>query len=101
MHDGTIVAQGSENKRYMADIMAAGPHAGHFTAKLTITNVAIEDQESENKLVVKNELGQTEYRFSLGLGEKPPVGELSNTLWATSQFGQVCLCRQLTSNSTL
>lgn len=71
MHDKTIVAQGSENKRYKAAIMAPGPQPGYFTAKLTITNVEEQDQESENMLIVKNDLGETEYRFSLGLGEKP------------------------------
>ena len=33
------------------------------------------DEGSENKLIVQNELGKTEYKFRLGLGEKPPVGE--------------------------
>jgi len=73
MHDGTEVGQGGENGRFKSLLMVAGPHPGHFTAKLIINNVIAEDQESENKLVVKNELGETEYRFSLGLGKKPPV----------------------------
>lgn len=73
MHDGITVAQASSNDRYVSALMTPGPHPGHFTAKLTINEVKLEDQESENKLVVTNELGMTEYRFSLGLGEKPPV----------------------------
>jgi len=35
--------------------------------------VTKEDQESENVLVVKNELGETQYKFRLGVGERPPV----------------------------
>ena len=73
MHDKTVVAQASENGRFTAAMMQDGPHTGMYTAKLTINKVAVEDQESENKLIVQNELGQTEYRFSLGLGEKPAV----------------------------
>jgi len=72
MHDGTVVAMGSENGRYKASLMQAEtPHAGYFSAKLTITTVEEGDQESENSLFVVNELGETEYRFTLGLGEKP------------------------------
>lgn len=75
MHDKTIVPQGSEsiNRRFVAGKPESGPHAGYFTAKLTINKVDEKDQNSVNKLIVKNELGETEYRFSLGVGEKPAV----------------------------
>ena len=61
--------------RFTSSILTPGPHAAHFTAKLTIDKVTKEDQESENVLVVKNELGETQYKFRLGVGERPPVGE--------------------------
>ena len=59
--------------------------------------MAVEDQESENKLIVQNELGQTEYRFSLGLGEKPAVGKSSRTLL---KRGQKTLIRAVTHLSS-
>ena len=76
MHDGTEVAQGSSNKRYTSDILKAGPHDGHFTAKLTIDKVLKTDGETTSKLIVKNQLGETTYEFVMGIGERPPPGEL-------------------------
>merc|ERR1712073_224086 len=32
-----------------------------------------EDVESKNVLVVQNDLGETQYEFSLGVGQRPPV----------------------------
>jgi len=72
MHDGTEVAQGSSNKRYTSDILKAGPHDGHFTAKLTIDKVLKTDGETTSKLIVKNQLGETTYEFVMGIGERPP-----------------------------
>jgi len=75
MHDGTEVAQGSSNKRYTSDILKAGPHDGHFTAKLTIDKVLKTDGETTSKLIVKNQLGETTYEFVMGIGERPPPVE--------------------------
>ena len=61
--------------RFTSAVLKEGPHDGHYTAKLTIDKVTKEDQESENVLVVKNDLGETQYKFRLGVGERPPVGE--------------------------
>merc|ERR1711981_1485152 len=73
MHDETIVPMGGTNNRFTSAVLEDGPHAGHYTAKLTIDKVTKEDQESENVLVVQNDLGETQYKFSLGVGERPPV----------------------------
>jgi len=73
MHDGTIVPMGGAQKRFTSAVLEDGPHAGHYTAKLTIDKVTKEDQESANVLVVQNDLGETQYKFSLGAGERPPV----------------------------
>jgi len=73
MHDGTIVPMGGAQKRFTSAVLEDGPHAGHYTAKLTIDKVTKEDQESDNVLVVQNDLGETQYKFSLGVGERPPV----------------------------
>ena len=75
MHDETIVPMGGTLNRFTSAVLEDGPHAGHYTAKLTIDKVTKEDQESDNVLVVQNELGETQYKFSLGVGERPPVGE--------------------------
>lgn len=75
MHDGTTVAQGSSNGRYTSALLIAGPHEGHFTAKLTIDKVLKEDGETTNKLIVKNTLGETTYDFVMGIGERPPPVE--------------------------
>ena len=75
MHDETIVPIGGTLNRFTSAVLEDGPHAGHYTAKLTIDKVTKEDQESDNVLVVQNELGETQYKFSLGVGERPPVGE--------------------------
>jgi len=73
MHDGTEVMEGSESldKRFVADVLTEGPNNGQYTAKLTIKSVAASDAGTENNLVVKNALGETSYKFSLSLGEKP------------------------------
>ena len=84
MHDGTIVPMGGAQKRFTSAVLEDGPHSGHYTAKLTIDKVTKEDQESDNVLVVQNDLGETQYKFSLGVGERPPVGEFSKT--ALSHF---------------
>jgi hypothetical protein len=34
----------------------------------------LQDEETVNTLVVKNELGETEIRFRLGLGDQPRAG---------------------------
>jgi hypothetical protein len=73
MHDETIVPIGGTLNRFTSAVLEDGPHAGHYTAKLTIDKVTKEDQESDNVLVVKNDLGETQYKFSLGVGERPPV----------------------------
>lgn len=73
MHDKTIVPMGGTLSRFTSAVLEDGPHAGHYTAKLTIDKVTKEDQESENVLVVQNDLGETQYKFSLGVGERPPV----------------------------
>jgi len=73
MHDKTEVPMGGAMSRFTSSVLTPGPHAAHFTAKLTIDKVTKEDQESENVLVVKNELGETQYKFRLGVGERPPV----------------------------
>ena len=54
-----------------------GPAEGYYTLMLTINEVKTEDSETSNTLVVKNDLGETEYKFTLGLGKKPdpPAGE--------------------------
>merc|ERR1711974_349812 len=64
---------GGTLSRFTSAVLEDGPHAGHYTAKLTIHKVTKEDQESENVLVVQNDLGETQYKFSLGVGERPPV----------------------------
>merc|ERR1711974_314923 len=64
---------GGTLSRFTSAVLEDGPHAGHYTAKLTIDKVTKEDQESENVLVVQNDLGETQYKFSLGVGERPPV----------------------------
>ena len=69
---------GGSIKRFTAAMLEDGPHAGHFTAKLTINEVTKEDVESKNVLVVQNDLGETQYEFSLGVGQRPPVGELNH-----------------------
>ena len=79
MHDETIVPMGGTLSRFTSAVLEDGPHAGHYTAKLTIDKVTKEDQESENVLVVQNDLGETQYKFSLGVGERPPVGESCKT----------------------
>jgi len=48
-----------------------GPAEGYYTLMLTINEVKTEDSETSNTLVVKNDLGETEYKFTLGLGKKP------------------------------
>jgi len=73
MHDETIVPIGGTLNRFTSAVLEDGPHAGHYTAKLTIDKVTKEDQESDNVLVVQNDLGETQYKFSLGVGERPPV----------------------------
>merc|ERR1712051_653602 len=73
MHDETIVPMGGTLNRFTSAVLEDGPHAGHYTAKLTIDKVTKEDQESDNVLVVQNDLGETQYKFSLGVGERPPV----------------------------
>jgi len=73
MHDETIVPMGGTLNRFTSAVLEDGPHAGHYTAKLTIDKVTKEDQESDNVLVVQNDLGETQYKFSLGIGERPPV----------------------------
>merc|ERR1739844_180865 len=73
MHDETIVPMGGTNNRFTSAVLEDGPHAGHYTAKLTIDKVTKEDKEKDNVLVVKNDLGETQYKFSLGVGERPPV----------------------------
>jgi len=73
MHDGTIVPMGGAQSRFTSTIIQDGPHAGQYTAKLTIDKVTKEDEESDNVLVVQNELGNATYKFSLGVGERPPV----------------------------
>merc|ERR1712088_1294043 len=73
MHDGTIVPMGGAQSRFTSTIIQDGPHAGQYTAKLTIDKVTKEDEESDNVLVVQNDLGETQYKFSLGVGERPPV----------------------------
>lgn len=75
MYDGTQISGASESldKRFKADDLVPGPSDGLFTAQLTITKVTEEDAASENKLIVTNSEGTTEYTFSLGLGEKPPT----------------------------
>ena len=70
---------GGAQKRFTSAVLEDGPHAGHYTAKLTIDKVTKEDQESDNVLVVQNDLGETQYKFSLGVGERPPVGESCKT----------------------
>ena len=75
MHDETIVPMGGTKNRFTSAVLEDGPHAGHYTAKLTIDKVTKEDKEKDNVLVVKNDLGETQYKFSLGVGERPPVGE--------------------------
>lgn len=70
---------GGAQKRFTSAVLEDGPHAGHYTAKLTIDKVTKEDQESDNVLVVQNDLGETQYKFSLGVGERPPVGECCKT----------------------
>ena len=79
MHDGTIVPMGGAQSRFTSTIIQDGPHAGQYTAKLTIDKVTKEDEESDNVLVVQNELGNATYKFSLGVGERPPVGESCKT----------------------
>ena len=69
---------GGSIKRFTAAMLEDGPHAGHFTAKLTINEVTKEDVDSKNVLVVRNDLGETQYEFSLGVGQRPPVGELND-----------------------
>jgi len=73
MQDGSEVPMGGSIKRFTAAMLEDGPHAGHFTAKLTINEVTKEDVESKNVLVVQNDLGETQYEFSLGVGQRPPV----------------------------
>merc|ERR1712088_319655 len=73
MHDETIVPMGGTKNRFTSAVLEDGPHAGHYTAKLTIDKVTKEDKEKDNVLVVKNDLGETQYKFSLGVGERPPV----------------------------
>merc|ERR1712051_963492 len=73
MHDETIVLMGGTLNRFTSAVLEDGPHAGHYTAKLTIDKVTKVDQESDNVLVVQNDLGETQYKFSLGVGERPPV----------------------------
>ena len=91
MHDKTEVPMGGAMSRFTSSILTPGPHAAHFTAKLTIDKVTKEDQESENVLVVKNELGETQYKFRLGVGERPPVGESRCKTGKTSNFPPDCL----------
>merc|ERR1712088_969279 len=67
------VPMGGTLNRFTSAVLEDGPHAGHYTAKLTIDKVTKEDQESDNVLVVQNELGNATYKFSLGIGERPPV----------------------------
>ena len=57
-----------------------GPAEGYYTLMLTINEVKKEDSETSNTLVVKNALGETEYKFTLGLGKKPdpPAGKWSH-----------------------
>jgi hypothetical protein len=64
---------GGTLNRFTSAVLEDGPHAGHYTAKLTIDKVTKEDQESDNVLLVQNDLGETQYKFSLGVGERPPV----------------------------
>ena len=78
MQDGSEVPMGGSIKRFTAAMLEDGPHAGHFTAKLTINEVTKEDVDSKNVLVVQNDLGETQYEFSLGVGKRPPVGELND-----------------------
>merc|ERR1712088_293146 len=73
MHDGTIVPMGGAQSRFTSTIIQDGPHAGQYIAKLTIDKVTKEDEESDNVLVVQNELGNATYKFSLGVGGRPPV----------------------------
>merc|ERR1712117_372903 len=73
MQDGSEVPMGGSIKRFTAAMLEDGPHAGHFTAKLTINEVTKEDVDSKNVLVVQNDLGETQYEFSLGVGQRPPV----------------------------
>jgi hypothetical protein len=73
MHDETEVPMGGSKNRFTSAVLEDGPHAGHYTAKLTIDKVTKEDQESDNVLLVQNDLGETQYKFSLGVGERPPV----------------------------
>ena len=70
---------GGAQSRFTSTIIQDGPHAGQYTAKLTIDKVTKEDEESDNVLVVQNELGNATYKFSLGVGERPPVGESCKT----------------------
>jgi len=75
MYDGTKVAQESEteDKRFKADALVEGPSGGLFTAKLTISSVVQEDTDKTGKLIVTNSEGTTEYKFSMGLGEKKAI----------------------------
>lgn len=77
MHDGIEVPQGSEDEKgkYTSAIVS-GPVEGEeslYTAQLTINNVAAEDADTLNTLMVTNQHGTSEIQFKLALGEKPPV----------------------------
>jgi hypothetical protein len=70
--DKPVPSQGdSLDGRYSAATLLAEPTAGYYTAMLTINKVEAKDSETKNKLVVKNDLGTTEYHFTIGLGKKP------------------------------
>merc|ERR1711915_621799 len=73
LYDGTTVNEGSESldQRFYAEQLAEGPTDGYYTAKLDIKNVKAEDAGTTSNLVVTNELGTTNYQFSLHGGEKP------------------------------
>lgn len=73
LYDGTTVNEGSESldQRFYAEQLAEGPTDGYYTAKLDIKNVKAEDAGTTSNLVVTNELGTTNYKFSLHGGEKP------------------------------